>query len=117
MSAQILSTGADPFYKQTMGLDGTPYSLRFAFNLRAACWYLDLSTLDGELLAAGMKLVCNWDLLRKCKNALRPPGKLFVISNTTDLSPPGLGDLAAGARCLLIYLPLANIRALGGLPP
>jgi hypothetical protein len=116
MPAQIIPTSGDAFWTQTTTLDGTPYGLRFAFSAREACFYLDLATTDGEVFAAGRKLVCNWPLLRGCASPLRPPGRLYVLSSTTDDSPPALADLAPGGRCALIYVPVANVLALGGSP-
>jgi hypothetical protein len=115
MPAQIIPTSADPFCTQTTTLDGTPYVLTFAFNARAACFYLSLATLDGEPVASGLKLVCQWNLLLKCASPLRPPGMLLVVSNTNDNSTPGLGDLVPGGRCQLVYLPAANVAALEAL--
>lgn len=112
MSQQQIPTFADPFYSETVTLDGTPYVLTFRYNQRVAGWYLDLATIDGEVVAAGLKLVCEWDVLALVANPLRPPGALFVLSNTTDDSTPGLTDLAAGGRCFLVYTPAADLAAL-----
>jgi hypothetical protein len=119
--AQIVPTFGDAFWTQTTSFDGTAYTLRFAFNQRAACFYLDIATVDGTPVVSGVKLVCNWSLLKKCASPLRPPGRLYVVSNTSDESPPGLSDLASTSiggtgRCVLVYLPVANVLALGGSP-
>jgi hypothetical protein len=113
LTAQIIPTGDDPFYGETVTLDGVPYRLDFAYNQRCACWYVDLSTLDGELVAAGLKLVCaGWNLLLKCAHPLRPPGQLLVVSSTSDDSTPGLEDLVPGARCALTYVPAADVATI-----
>lgn len=109
----------ESFWEQTTTLDGAAYKLRFALNQRAACWYLDLLTLEGEAIACGMKLVCHWDLLRSSATPLRPPGRLYVLSKTTDLSTPGLLDFAPDGRCYLVYVTAAEIALLqagGDLP-
>jgi uncharacterized protein DUF6983 len=111
MSALLVPTGADPIYTETVSLDGTAFLLRFAFNVRAASWYLDLVTLDGEVVCAGIKLVCNWNLLIKCASALRPQGQLLVITATIDSSTPGLLDLLPQGRCSLVYWPAADVAA------
>jgi len=112
VSAVLVPTGDESGgYTQTTTLDGTQYVLSFAYSQRSDCWYLSLSTPDGELIAAGIKLVCNWDLLWKCVSPLRPPGKLYVLSNTTDTSTPGLEDLLPSARCQLLYSPAADVAA------
>jgi hypothetical protein len=112
---QAIPTGADPLYTQTTALDGTPYAMRFTFNQRAASWYLDLATLDGEPVASGVKLVCLWDLLQRCASPLRPPGKLYVLSATTDTSTPGLVDLLPTGRCTLVYITAADLAAIAAL--
>jgi len=112
-------TGASPFYSQTTALDGTPFILSFQYNQRGDVWYLSIATLDGDAVASGIKLVVGWDLLLKCASPSRPPGTFIVVSNTTDLSPPGLNDLAPGGRCYLDYIPGADLAALqaGTVPP
>jgi hypothetical protein len=111
MSALGIPTGSDPIYSETTTLDGTAFRLAFVFNLRCACWYLDLATIDGEVFAAGIKLVCNWNLLIKCVSPLRPAGELLVVSATTDASTPGLLDLLPTGRCTLVYWPAADVAA------
>src|ERR1700735_88143 len=104
MSNQLVPTpdGTTPVYSETVALDGTPYLLEFNFNQRCACWYLSLQTIDGDDIADGLKLVVGWNLLIKCASPNRPPGWLFVLSNTPDSSTPGLDDLNPnGGRCLL----------------
>ncbi len=113
MTAQIIPTGDQPLYGETVTLDGVPYRLDFTFAPRSACWLLDVSTLDGEKVAAGLKLVCaGWNLLLKCSSPLRPPGQLLVLSSSSDDSTPGLEDLVAGARCTLVYVPAADVATI-----
>jgi len=108
MSVRI-PLGDDPFAEQVTTLDGVPYRMTLSYNQRCACWYFGLQSLEGTSIAEGIKLVVQWDLLLKCAHPLRPPGKLFVFSNTPDLSPPGLEDLVDGGRCYLTYVSAAEI--------
>lgn len=96
---------------QSTALDGVVYRLRWSYNQRCDCWYLDLSTQEGVLVAAGRKLLCAWDLFDGCASPDCPPGMLFVQSNTTDLSPPRLAELEDGARCFVVYVPAADLAA------
>ena len=115
MSNQLVPTpdGTTPYYSETVALDGTPYILQFSFNQRCACWYLSLQTIDGDDIADGIKLVVGWNLLIKSASPNRPPGWLFVLSSSTDSSTPGLDDLNPdGGRCLLGYIPAADLAAL-----
>lgn len=114
MTAIAIPTTADPYTSQTTGLDGVPYVLTFAYGQRSDTWTLSIAMVDGTPIASGLKLVCLWDLLAQTVDPNRPPGMLFVLSSTTDLSPPGLEDLAPGGRCTLIYTPAADVAALTG---
>jgi hypothetical protein len=109
MTAQVVPTGNDPFYSQTTTLDGVPYLLEFSYNQREDCWYLLLSTNDGDAIYGSVKLVCNWPLFAICADPQLPPGQFVVASSTTDLSPPGLQDLVDGGRCQLVYMPAADV--------
>jgi hypothetical protein len=115
MTAQLVPTpsGATPFLTQTTTLDGVPYILAYRYSQREDRWYLQLQTIDGAPIYGSVKLVPNWPLFAQCVDARRPPGQFLVISNTkSDLSPPGLNELAPGARCQLCYVPIADIQAL-----
>jgi hypothetical protein len=114
VTLQVVPTpdSTTPFWTETVTLDGTQYILLFNFNQRCATWYLSLQTIDGDDITDGIKLVAGWDLLVKCADPNRPPGRLYVLSTTSDWSPPGLADLAPGGRCVLTYLPIADYEAL-----
>ncbi len=111
MTTQTIPTGDDPFYSLTTTQDGVPYLLNFSFSQRESCWYVLLSTVDGDPIYGNVKLVCNWPLFAQCADSRKPPGVFEVISSTPDLSPPGLQDLLPGGRCQLIYLPIADMVA------
>ena len=114
MTTQLVPTGSDPYYTQTTTLDGVPYILSFYFSQREACFYLLLSTVDGDPIYGAVKLVCSWPLFAQCQDARKPPGQFFVISSTSDLSPPGLNDLVSGGRCKLVYVPVSDILVATG---
>jgi hypothetical protein len=106
------STRADPFSTQTTTLDGVPYLLAFSYAQREDCWYLLLLTNDGQRIYGSIKLVCLYSLFNQCVDARKPPGQLVVVSNSTDLSPPGLNDLLPSGRCSLVYFPAADVLTL-----
>lgn len=114
MTLQIIPTTDSAFRRIVVTLDGVPYLFSFAYNQRCDCWYIDLATAEGDPIACGIKLVCFWNLLRTVVDGRRPPGKLAVISVTTDDTPPGLEDLVPGGRCLLAYQPSAQPSVTGG---
>lgn len=95
-----------PLYTERVTLDGVEYILGFDWNGRENRWYFSLSLVDGTPVTSGVKLVCNWPLLRKVHSSIRPPGNLTAI----DFSPfggesPGFDDF--GIRVRLVYIPNA----------
>lgn len=114
-----LTTFSDPYSSQVLDLDGRDFVLDFRFNSREACWYLSISTPDGTLLRAGIKLVPGIPLLSQHKaDARMPQGELYIPIPADGGEPPGLLDLdpAKGGRQLeLIYVTpedLANLETL-----
>jgi hypothetical protein len=104
-----------PFYQQTTVLESVQYVLSYAWNQRCSAWYLSIADANSVDIYNGMKLICNMGLLFKCSDPRKPPGQLYVVSSTNDVSPPGLQDLATGSgRCSLRYVTsdwLAQIKA------
>ena len=103
---KVIRTFATPFYTETVPLDGINYRLYFGYNQREDTWYLSIANDLGTDLLNGIKLVCGIDLLKRWHYIEGlPAGQLACISlSGTDDSPPGLNDLAAGARCQLTYV-------------
>lgn len=112
MAIFTLATGSDPFYDFTATLDGVNYAFDFRYNQREACWYFSIGLNDGTDLANGVKVVCGPSLLSTFVDDRLPPGALIAMSSTADNSPPGLSDLAPGARVSIIYADAAEIASL-----
>lgn len=106
---QSLRTFNDPFYRMSASLDGSDYLLEFRHNQREDAWYFSILLPDGTLLAAGIKVVCDWPLLRKQVDARLPPGDFIALSKTQDTSPPGLDALGEQSRVTLFYLTEADL--------
>ena len=105
MTIQTIPTFSEPFYTEMSTIEGVSYLLSFAYAQREACWYLSIADANGVDIYNGIKLIVGNRLLKKCRDPRRPPGEFIVLSGTTDLSPPGLKDLVAGAgRCTLYYV-------------
>jgi hypothetical protein len=104
MTIQILPFFSDPSWFATITLEGVPYVMQFDFNQRAYSWYMSIADSNGVDIYNGVKLVTGFSLLAKCKDPRAPPGALFVFSNTSDASPPGLYELIQGGRCTLYYV-------------
>lgn len=97
-------TSTDVLYSQVTTLDGTDYVLTFALNLRDGRWYLDLADQDGSPIAVGIPLVVNWDLLRRVRDARRPPGRLVCQDPSGGSADPGPDDAP-----LLYYVEVADL--------
>jgi hypothetical protein len=109
-TVMVVPTYEDPSWTQNTTLDGTTFQLDFTYNSRCQCYYLDVYDLEGEAIYLGVKIICGSALLRKCADIDRaPPGDFWCFSNTGDKTPPGLGELAPGARCQLLYFPVSLI--------
>jgi hypothetical protein len=103
------------FWNQTTTLDGVPYLLTFQYNTREACYYLMIQSSDATILyAQGIKIVSNYPLLGFGLYAgwAGPPGDIMCISQSTaDDSPPELGEMGDGQRCVLLYMEEADVIA------
>lgn len=110
-------------YDQVTTLDGRDYLLRCLFNEREGLWYLSMADVDGTLIVAGIKIVVEWDLLRRLVGPARPPGILIARDTTSPAVDfeagekigaldPGLEDL--GGRVTLVYISADEVAELGG---
>lgn len=107
MARRIPVTSDSPIYQQLTTLDGQDYNLTFHYNSRDFSWYLDIADLQRVPILTGIRLVVDWDLLRRCVDARRPPG--ILIAN--DLSGAGLdpGPDDLGTRVELLYFEAAEV--------
>ena len=100
----IPTVPGEPYYSLRTTLDGRDYNLSFSWNEREERWYMAIADEADVQLVAGLKLVCNWPLLRFYHaNPALPPGELAVVALQNDVAPPGLFDLGIGLRCELEY--------------
>ncbi len=104
MTLSVVPCFSDPSWSMSVTLEGVLYNFQFDWNERGACWYLSLADVDGVDIYNGVKLVIGFPLLGKCKDHRKPPGEFFVISATSDQTPPGQFDLLAGGKNQLLYL-------------
>lgn len=125
----VPTTSAFPDYTQRTSLDGREYILRFIFNEREQRWYLDFFDGDETPLVLSLKLVANWNLLRRETDERLPPGELYAVdlSGTSNedvptdagtatllqiARDPGRDDLGADGRVALMYFDAAELAAL-----
>lgn len=89
-------------------LEGVRYFLVYTWNELLQAWYLEVDDAAGEILVAGVRLICRWPLLNlhtRSRPGL-PQGMLLVRAVGEDLSDPGRLEFRDGGRCVLTYLTL-----------
>lgn len=102
-----LSTFTDPFYTETVPLDGRPYILTFKYSQREDRWYMDVTDVDSTLdIVLGIKIVPNFDLLGRFRYMPNcPQGALIAtINDGNDDSAPGQNELGIASRVTLNYI-------------
>lgn len=110
MTIEAIPTGfaGEGGAEQRTTLDGEDYIFRFWLNQRESRWFFDLYDADRVLIAGGIKIVPNIDLLDRVRSdSRRPPGVIMALdvlskgeSPRTPISP-GPDDL--GDRVQLLY--------------
>jgi hypothetical protein len=92
------------FFDLRASLDETVYTLEFRWNDRCASWFMSVWNAERSICyAAGLRLVCNWQL-RKYTVDRVPPGDFLLLDTARDLDlgeDPGFDDL--GNRHQLYY--------------
>lgn len=112
---QTIPTESDePFFTQETTLDGVRYLLDFRYSQRERVFYLAiaLASAPDEILAGGIKIVCNFPLLKYRADVRLPPGLLAAVAETTNDAPPDLGELGEGRRVVLTYVPVGELATL-----
>jgi|SRR5579885_3826672 len=101
--AQVLDTSTTlTDYTETVQLDGVQYVLRFRWNSRMRCWFLDVADADGNLLIAGRRCTVDSLLIGQFHHIDGAPLNELVPFDTTLLKrDPGLAEL--GDRVLMVY--------------
>lgn len=75
--------GADTTYTVTLG--GVTYRFRQRWNERVGAWYLDVWTVDGELLKLGGKLLPNVPIITRNKHLMQG-ANLYVVKRINGYS-------------------------------
>ena len=96
-----LRTDGYPHYDFDVELDGRIYNLEMKWNERDSTWFMTMSDSEESPIVSGVRLVVDWDLLRTCVDARRPPGTLMAVDSTGE-GYPSLADL--GSRVQLVYV-------------
>lgn len=83
-------------------LEGVVFRLIFKHNKREDAWYFDLLDELQNPLRTSIKIVVNYPLLTRLRNASRPAGHFVADDPRPIPAPPALDEL--GATVLLTYV-------------
>lgn len=110
MSVGIVVPADVPFWTQRVELDGRDYVLAGDWNQREGKWYLSVrDPADNSLIHGPRKIVADWNLLRGCVDARRPPGVLLALDTSEQGSDPGFDELGPDRRVALTYTPASEL--------
>ena len=99
-------------YDEQITLDGVTYTLEFRWNTRAAAWFMNILTEQGDPITAGIRIVVDMPLGLRSSDTRKPKGLLFAVDTSGERREPVIDDF--GTRVVLLYHPLAEAReALG----
>lgn len=93
-----------PHFSLRVQLDASVYGMEFVWNFRANAWFFSLFDAAGEPIFEGQRLVVDFPLGSRLKDARLPKGILVVTDTTGKQQDPGFEDL--GSRVQLSYTPL-----------
>lgn len=113
MTTQTIDTlDGEPYFTSRVRLDERDYTLEFWYSTRSENYSLTIYDVEENLLRAGLRLFPLVNLLAPHRWDPRlPQGELIVACFVADQSPPKLGELGAGKRCELTYMPAADLAA------
>jgi len=106
MAKKLYSIPVDkePNYEREVKLDGETFVFRFLHSVREDASFLTISTVAGEVLVSGIKLVTGADLLQPYRyNTKLPQGMLVLIVNGSDDTVPNYTEMGDGERTELGY--------------
>jgi hypothetical protein len=99
---EVLLSSKEPDYALRVAFPNAVYVLRFQWNMRSG-WFFSLADAAGEPIISGRRLVNDFDLLRQCTDARRPPGELFLFDVTGNKERPTRTSLGEQHRMIYVY--------------
>lgn len=112
MSVLEIPSGSEfPDYTERVELDGEVYQLRFRWNTRAECWFLDIADDAGAPLVYGRRLSVDAAIIHQVRHRVgMMPGELLPFDTTPRQLDATIEDL--GTRVVVLYLDAAEVSAL-----
>lgn len=88
-------------WNQQTTLENVPFRFRFRWNDRDGTYYMDLLDESENVIRAGVRLVVNFELLKRLVDGGRPPGFFLAFDARSNPQPPAFGQL--GDEIFLTY--------------
>lgn len=100
-----------PIFSEVVSLDRASYRLTFSWNSRGEFWTMRIEQRDGALIAGGIKVVLNYELIGSYPALNLPPGFIFPIDpGESNVVSIGRNDI--GINVDLVYMTEAERAAL-----
>lgn len=97
-----------PAFVERVAIDGVPYRLRFWWNTTGEYWTMQILSATGSVILSGIKLVLNYELIHDFAWLGGPPGELYAVDPTGELTRIGREDLPQG-NVYLRYIPAGEL--------
>ena len=91
-----------PNFVQRVALTGVIFTMHFVYNGRIDRFYLSLHDDKDNPIVTGMRVICDWPIMRKCRSTAMPVGFILFSDSSGNAEPPGLHEL--GRRVQLYYV-------------
>ncbi|MCK5609855.1 hypothetical protein KAR91_48735 [Candidatus Pacearchaeota archaeon] len=91
-----------PAFTEEIILDNIPYRFTFTWNGRGEFWVFSIADRDEVKLISGIKVLIDFELLRKYPGRGTPPGELYAIDPSGQLETIGRNDFQDQAS--LVYV-------------
>jgi hypothetical protein len=81
-------------WEMKVDLSGKRYGLYVSYNTRQDAWFMSILDANGELLLAGIRLVCGVSFLEKYRASVPelPPGEMYLMHKSGKTNIEVTGD-------------------------
>ena len=97
-------------HEYDISIDGRDFTLRFAWNVRVASWYMDVLDEDDVVLRQGVRMVVDFPLLFRSKLTALPLGLLMAV-DVSGAHEDMTNQFELSERVQLVYTPVEAFGA------
>jgi hypothetical protein len=98
-----------PAYTKEIVLDSKSYIFSFVWNTRGEFWTLSIADINKVTIINGIKIVLNYNLLQDFHHLDVPPGDLYVLDLSTNVSKIQYSDFTNERQLVMIYQELSDL--------